>query len=566
MVTKPDLTMTGSHTAAMLGVSLVLLLGLSPSRSLADADPGADPAPLTGTAVLQPAALDMSGAVIGDIRIANNDIFNLDDPAEDKLLYRLANYLHIETHKDVIRRQLLFQPGDPFSSHDLVETERILRGNHYIHDATIKPISVEDGVVDVAVETTDVWTLTPRVSASRAGGENSAGIGLRELNLLGTGVEVEAMYRSNVDRDSTIFRIADHHIGDHWYSFEGAFASSSDGHTTLVDLEKPFYSLDSKSAHGISYLDNDSIDDVYDAGEVMASFRHQASTYEVFKGWSHGLQDGWVRRFKAGLGHDEHLFSEIDPGDGMLETAPQDRLFVYPFIEFEILEDRFEKTRNVDQVSRTEDRFLGTRLNGRLGYASTGLGSYGNAWLIGLQAQKGYGSSDKTSVVLASDFDTRVENGDLRNLSVEVSASYHRRQSDHRLLFASVSGLYGHNLDIDNLVQLGGDSGLRGYPLRYQGGDKRALLTVEQRYFTDWYPFRLFRVGGAVFFDVGRTWNGSDINYRNQGWLKDVGFGLRIGSTRSGTGRMTHIDLAFPLDGGTDISNVQLLVETKTSF
>ena len=205
-------------------------------------------------------------------------------------------------------------------------------------------------------------------------------------------------------------------------------------------------------------------------------------------------------------------------------------------------------------------------VNGRLGYASTGLGSYGNAWLIGLQAQKGYGSSDKTSVVLASDFDTRVENGDLRNLSVEVSASYHRRQSDHRLLFASVSGLYGHNLDIDNLVQLGGDSGLRGYPLRYQGGDKRALLTVEQRYFTDWYPFRLFRVGGAVFFDVGRTWNGSDINYRNQGWLKDVGFGLRIGSTRSGTGRMTHIDLAFPLDGGTDISNVQLLVETKTSF
>ena len=68
-------------------------------------------------------------------------------------------------------------------------------------------------------------------------------------------------------------------------------------------------------------------------------------------------------------------------------------------------------------------------------------------------------------------------------------------------MYASLSGLYGYNLDVDNLVQLGGDTGLRGYPLRYQGGDKRALLTVEQRCFTDWYPFRLFRVGGAVSYN-----------------------------------------------------------------
>jgi len=31
------------------------------------------------------------------------------------------------------------------------------------------------------------------------------------------------------------------------------------------------------------------------------------------------------------------------------------------------------------------------------------------------------------------------------------------------------------------------------------------LLTVEQRFYTDWYPFRLARIGAAVFGDVGRT-------------------------------------------------------------
>ena len=50
------------------------------------------------------------------------------------------------------------------------------------------------------------------------------------------------------------------------------------------------------------------------------------------------------------------------------------------------------------------------------------------------------------------------------------------------------------------------------------------------------------------------------------GVLKDVGIGLRIGNTRSGLGNIIHVDLAFPLDGDSSISNVQLLVETKQHF
>ena len=89
---------------------------------------------------------------------------------------------------------------------------------------------------------------------------------------------------------------------------------------------------------------------------------------------------------------------------------------------------------------------------------------------------------------------------------------------------------------------------------------------LEQRFFSDWYPFRLFHVGGAVFFDVGRAWGEAPVTASTNGWLKDVGFGLRLGNTRSGLGRMTHIDLAYPLDGDGDLSNLQFLVSTKKSF
>jgi outer membrane translocation and assembly module TamA len=107
---------------------------------------------------------------------------------------------------------------------------------------------------------------------------------------------------------------------------------------------------------------------------------------------------------------------------------------------------------------------------------------------------------------------------------------------------------------------------LRGYPLRYQGGDARALFTVEQRYFTDWYPFRLFRVGGAVFFDAGRTWGPAPLAAPNLGLLKDAGFGLRFGNARSGLGNVIHVDVAFPFDGDNSIKRVQFLVQTKQSF
>ena len=116
------------------------------------------------------------------------------------------------------------------------------------------------------------------------------------------------------------------------------------------------------------------------------------------------------------------------------------------------------------------------------------------------------------------------------------------------MFFAGATGAASEALDPEDQIQLGGDNGLRGYPLRYQTGTSRALFTVEQRYFTDWFPFRLFYVGAAVFADVGRTWGRGAVGAPSLGWLSDVGFGLRLGNARSGFGSVVHIDIAFPLN------------------
>jgi hypothetical protein len=116
-----------------------------------------------------------------------------------------------------------------------------------------------------------------------------------------------------------------------------------------------------------------------------------------------------------------------------------------------------------------------------------------------------------------------------------------------------------------------GDNGLRGYPLRYRTGQGRWLFTVEERAFTDWYPFRLFSVGAAVFFDMGAVSGSSLVQAPPPAQpprrvLRDIGFGLRLGNMRSALGNVVHIDVAHPLDGDPSISRVQLIIVAQRTF
>ena len=47
--------------------------------------------------------------------------------------------------------------------------------------------------------------------------------------------------------------------------------------------------------------------------------------------------------------------------------------------------------------------------------------------------------------------------------------------------------------------------------------------------------------------------------------LQDVGLGLRLGSSRSSSGAMVHLDLAYPLDRREGIDSLQWLVSTSES-
>jgi hypothetical protein len=304
---------------------------------------------------------------------------------------------------------------------------------------------------------------------------------------------------------------------------------------------------------------------LYELGDEAAEYTVDTDLHTAFVGWSSGLRNGWVRRWTAGAVYDERNFSAVDGGT-LPTLLPANRKLVYPFVGFEWLQDKFESTSNRDQIDRTEDFYLGTRLWASVGFASEGLGSDRDSFIYRVEASKGFGSIEKDALLLSSSLSGRVDDGKSANRELAINARFYHQASEKRVFFMTIDGRHGKRLDLDNYIELGGDTGLRGYPLRYQNGESKLLLTIEQRYFTDWYPFRLARVGGAVFADAGRSWGNSPLGTSPVGWLKDVGFGLRLAPTRSSGRDVIHIDVAFPLDGDNGIDDVQFLIESKRSF
>lgn len=514
---------------------------------------------------LSPEELERAGVRIGKVSIHAQDIFDLDDPAENNALFRTMNNLHVRTRDAVIERRLLFRSGEPFRRQLIEESERLLRAAAYLYDAEIRITYCDEQTADLAVYTRDVWTLKPGFTLSRSGGESRVGFDLQEDNFLGRGGSVRYARRIDEERRTTEIGYADRNLGGRWISLDATVADNSDGHEFNVGIERPFYALDTRWALGTRVLDQRLEDPVYSLGDEIGRYRQDIEYLDVYGGWSRGLRDGWVKRWLAGVVYDNR---EFDNADDSIDPAliPEDRKLLYPFLEYQLIEDRYQRAANVDQIHVTEDISLGASIRLRLGVLSESLGADRRGAVFGVQARRGYGDPYRVLWDFSAHAHGRLESGEVRNAVVGGAATWYLRQSDNRLLFATARGDVSEKLDLDNPLEIGGDNGLRGYPLRYQRGDARAQFTIEQRFFTDYYLWRLFRVGGAVFFDAGRVWGENPYGGENLGWLRDLGFGLRLGSTRSSIGRMLHIDLAFPLDGDASIDSVQLLVEGKRSF
>jgi len=511
-----------------------------------------------------PADVDLQrrGARIGRVVIQVDEVFEEASPLPAP--YRLVNGLHVSTQKETVQRQLLFQSGDPYDPRVLAETERLLRSQRYLNEAVIQPVGYRDNRVDVLVRVHDVWTLNPGISFGRKGGENSTRFRFEDANFLGRGQFASVARSRDVDRTAWRIGYRDPNLFGSWWQMSGAYASSSDGAERALDLRQPFYSLDAPWSAGLELSDTTSAVSRYERGHVLERLDMDEQSIGIDGGISAGLEAGWTRRYLGGVRSLSRCFSHrSEYPDAVLPAA---RDLVYPWFGFEAIEDDYVLTRNLDQIGRTEDLHVGRRARLEVGLASSAFGSTRDAVILGGAVQAGAELGDEQFWINSLDATGRLDSGEIVDGRLALGSRYYYRHSMHRVSFASLTATLTRKLDAEEQLLLGGDNGLRGFPLRYQSGTASALITMEERYYSNWQPLKLFNVGAALFLDAGRTWGRSEPAAASDGWLADVGLGLRLGSARSGLGNVLHVDVAVPLNGPSGIDAVQLLIETRTSF
>ena len=508
--------------------------------------------------------LQKNKAVIGKIIIKRGNVFDLSKPEEDIPLFRLANSLHIETAESVIRNQLLFKPGDYFSQQIIDESERILRNTSYLYDAEIRLTNYHENVVDIEVITRDVWTLTGSINFSREGGSNELSAEIEESNLLGYGKKLKLKTGSTVDRDETLLKYSDSQFLGTRSKITALYNDKSDGLTESFEIERPFYSLHSKWSIGLKLAKDDRTDPVYQFGEVVNAFDHTEENISVFFGLSEGYLNKHVYRWRFGFDKDRDNFSPNVEYPGL--PIPEDRDFRFPWVALEIYEDKVIKTHHVTQIRRTEDLNLGNEINFKLGWSTQHFDAENDGLVYEMEANMAFKSKGEQLLLFNPFWKGRYADRSGENNRLGFKSRFYTPVFGDHVFYMALSANYVKDGYLDEQLLLGGDNGLRGYPLRFQSGDRSFLFTVEQRFYTEWHWFQLAYVGALVFFDVGRAWEPGAPENVNTRVLKDTGVGLRLASSRGSRGLVLHIDLAFPMDGDSEIDDVQLVITTKESF
>jgi hypothetical protein len=506
------------------------------------------------------------GDVVGEIRIVNKSLFDPNKPGENKFVFRLANRLHRTTRPDVIKQQILLQPGEPFSVEALNESERILRANQYLYEAEIRPVPAEDGRVDLEVETRDVWTLRGGVTFRRAGGENMYGFNVQDSNFLGLGKEVTILRVASIDRTSNVFRYTDPNVIGSRTRMELSYADNTDGGRTRVELESPFYSLDTRRAAGMRMMLDERVEPLYDEGFVFQEYTSERDFGEVYLGFSPGRSGEGTHRWRVGYTYDRQMFGPFGGLDSD-SLIPESRELSYVWLGYQFIEDGFITETGLDRLKTTEDVNLGTQFHWRLGWSSEALGADVSRMIVDSAWTTGWRPSARQLLLASARGATRWNDG-TENMHLGANLRYYARNFRENVFYVGLEGDLVDNADLENQLLLGGEQGLRGYPIRLQAGDRRWLATVEQRFFSNREFFHLLHFGAAVFFDIGRSW------YNNpppglkveEDTLRDIGIGLRIGSSRSSKAAMVHLDIAFPLDGPDTIKSMQWLVSSSETF
>lgn len=481
-------------------------------------------------------------------------------------LHRWANAIHIDTKISTLENEAaFFIEKCPKNQADLAELERHLRSRKYLRDAKV---SSDANVEKITVTTWDNWSLMPTISFGRQGGESKYSFGIKERNLLGLGIDAEIESYKNSQRSGYKLKTNIPLFLRENIDLDLRFADNDDGTQQSLYLQKHFAGFHTTMAYKVGFNEESRNDTIFQNNREQAIYSHKISYKTIDYAWLSFNNNDSLLRYHLGVtqaydkfsntGQAEHNFAE--------QMLPQDRTFLYPWLGLDYTEKNFKELTNIHLITQIEDFNHGWQFNARFGLSD---GSRDNSvWaLFQADIHKGFELHDDALLLMDINFESDFYQDNEQRYLLTLNTEYFYRFTQQWGLYFNNVNVLSHNQYLDQPVALGGDNGLRGFPLQYQHGEHSIKLSSEIRYYPEINLFKLFDLAGAAFFDSGKTFGDSAIENIESSWLYSVGLGARLYSPHSGGNhQVIHVDFSFPQTDNPDLDKFVIHVEAKRSF
>ena len=176
----------------------------------------------------------LSGTVITSVDIVS------DGPSLPGLTSAFG-LLHPVSQASIIRRQLLFAPGDTVDTLLVGETMRRLRAQRLFADAVILARRCDpSGGVALSVNTRDTWTLRP---TARMKSQSQLSFGIEERNLLGSGRSMSLTREMTLRGNGAAFALTDPFVFGQDVSGHFRLSNLAGGHALRLGLLRHDYSV-----------------------------------------------------------------------------------------------------------------------------------------------------------------------------------------------------------------------------------------------------------------------------------------------------------------------------------
>lgn len=473
------------------------------------------------------------------------------------VVHDFVSAIHVTTNPDVVERFLLLSRGDACDELRRADSERILRAQPFIADATLRAMPDSGGGVTLLVDTSDEISLVFDAAAG-AGSPVVRFVRLGDSNLDGEGVYVAADWRDGgAFRDGAGARVIDNQLFGRPYTLSLQTYRNPLGSEWSVETDHPFYTDIQRFAWRLRGGSHD--DYVQFANDINSShaLRLVRSFFDVGGVLRIG-PPGRLSLFGASLSGDDerpglqpvlvtsHGFAP-DTGTALVNRFTDHRIARVNLL-WGVRDIGFARVRGLDALTATQDLPIGFQAGTLFGRSLSALGGRDDDIFMSSDLYVG-AVGHNNALRMQAEGEGRRDNSDAAwdgLLFTGRAIEYFKPvPTNTTTLSVEFSGGWRQRIPF-NFTFSDPEAGLRGYSGSNTPGGRRVVARLETRSFLG-RPKGFGDLGVGGFVEGGRLWAG-DIPYGvNTPTRASVGVSL-LGSAPSGSPRIWRLDLAVPLN------------------